>query len=572
MGFLARIRASAAGSALPAWDDYWYSRPGWSSAAGMSVTPETAMKLSAVFACIRVRSESLATCPLIVYRRIPNGGKVRAPEHPLYKVLHDKPNQWQTAVEFIEMMQAHLDLRGNAFSRIVPGPAGAIDQLVPLHPDLVQVYRLPNGRLKYQVRSRFDGEVDWFAQDEIFHIRGLSADGLVGLSPIAVQRETIGTGLGIQDYSGRFFANDARVGTFLKHPNKFRDDATREKFRENWQKSQTGENRHKTPVLEDGIELKSLNISNKDAQYLEAYINNREEVCGIYRTPPHKIGILQRATNNNIEHQGIEFVTDAIQPAATRWERRINTDLIDPISEAFGDGTDEYFAEFLVGGLLRGDMKSRYDAYAIGRNWGWLCPDTIRESEGMNPLPEGKGGQEYLRPLNMVPSGTLYLPPMSADEPDPQDPPKQKQLEPNDPPPPEAPDDEGADARARSREQAQLLKSFATEAARRVVRKEVTALRKVLSRDPVNFLAEAATFYETHQLLVSQTMSISPDAAAAYIRSNMTLLHAASGEEQASALDWIEDTAPEGLANAALGFNRAAAFSRAARVLQETSK
>jgi HK97 family phage portal protein len=543
------------GSALPPWDDYWYSRPGWDSAAGMAVTPETAMKLSAVFACVRVRSESLATCPLVVYKRLPNGGKTRAPEHPLYHVLHNSPNQWQTSIEFVEMMQAHLDLRGNAFARIVPGPRGAIDQLVPLHPDLVQVYRLPNGKLKYQVRSRFQGEVYWYAQEEIFHLRGLSSDGLVGLSPIAVQRETIGTALGMQDYSARFFANDATTSTWIKHPGKFKDDAAREKFRQGWQKSQSGENRHRTAVLEDGLELKQIGLSNKDSQFLEAHVNSREEICGIYRTPPHKIGILARATNNNIEHQGIEFVTDAIQPAATRWERRINVDLIDPVSGALDDGA-EYFAEFIVGGLLRGDMKSRYDAYAIGRNWGWLCPDTICEFEGMNPLPEGKGGQEYLRPLNMVPSGTVYLPSMATDVPDPQDKPAPDKNQPAEDPPPDTPDDEGQDARQPSR---QLLHAFATEAARRVVRKEVTALRKTLTRaakqfDATAFATEAQAFYTAHAPLVAQTMCISSAAAKRYAETNLKLLVGVEDpEEKNCALDWIEDTAPEALAMLAIG-------------------
>jgi HK97 family phage portal protein len=166
--------AAATGSALPPWDDYWYSRPGWDSSAGMSVTPESAMQLAAVYSCVRVVSETLASLPLIIYKSLPDGSKIRATQHPLYRVLHDSPNQWQTSFEFIEMMQAHLELRGNAFAHIVPGPRGAIDQLIPLHPDLVQVYRLPSGRLKYQVRSRFTSEVDWYLADEIFHLRGLS--------------------------------------------------------------------------------------------------------------------------------------------------------------------------------------------------------------------------------------------------------------------------------------------------------------------------------------------------------------------------------------------------------------
>jgi HK97 family phage portal protein len=562
MGLVTQIRAAmGGGSALPPWDDYYYSRPSWGSAAGMAVTPETAMKLAAVFSCVRVRSESLASCPLIVYKRLPNGGKARAPEHPLYQVLHNSPNQWQTGIEFIEMMQAHLDLRGNAFSRILPGPRRAIDQLIPLHPDLVQVYRLPTGRLKYQVRSRFTAEVDWYMQEEIFHLRGLSSDGLVGLSPIAVQRETMGSGLGMQDYGGRFFANDATASKWISHPGRFKDDAARDRFRENFTKSQTGENRFKTPVLEDGLTLHAIGISNKDSQFLEAIQANAEQICGIYRVPPHKIGILARATNNNIEWMGLEFVSDCIQPAATRWERRINTDLIDPISEALGDG-QEYFAEFSTGGLIRADTKTRYEAYAIGRNWGILCPDTICEQEGMNPLPEGKGGQEYLRPLNMVPAGTVYVPAMASDAPDPLDKPAPgENNDQSDTPSPDSPDDEGEDASQPSRE---LLRAFAVGAARRVVRKEVAALRKTLNRasrqfDAAAFASEAQSFYASHVSLVAETMCITPEAARQYVENNLKLLVGVEDTaEKSCVLDWIEDTAPDQLAKMALGTKRVA--------------
>lgn len=545
------------GSALPPWDDYWYSRPGWDSAAGMAVTPETAMRLSAVFSCVRVRSETLATCPLVVFRRLPNGGKVRGKEHPLYKVLHNSPNQWQTSFEWVEMMNAHLDLRGNAFSRIIPGPRGAIDQLVPLHPDLVQVYRLPNGKLKYQVRSRFEGEVHWYMQEEILHFRGLSSDGLVGLSPIALQRETMGKGLGMQDYGARFFANDATTSTWIKHPGRFKTDAARDDFKNNWQKSQTGENRHRTAVLEDGLELKQIGISNKDSQFLEATNANAIEICGMYRVPPHMIGMLDRATHSNIEHQGIEFKNSCLQPIATRWERRINADLIDPVSEALG--SDEYFAEFLLGSLERGDMKTRFEAYAIGRNWSFLNPNRICEFEGWDPIPEEKGGEEYIRPLNMVPAGTVYVPPGGADTPDPLDKPTPgNEKEKN--PPPDTPDDVGQDANLRAH-----LRAFATEAARRVVRKEVTALRKTLTRsakqfDATAFATEAQAFYTGHVPLVAQTMCISPVAAKRYAENNLKLLVGVDEpEEKSCALDWIEDTAPETLATLALGTKKIAA-------------
>lgn len=553
-----RAVASGGGQALPPWDDYWYQRPGFDSAAGMAVSPETAMRLSAVYSCVHVRSETLASCPLVIFKRLPNGGKERATEHPLYKLLHNRPNQWQTSLEWVEMMQAHLDLRGNAFSRILPGPSGPIDQLIPLHPDLVQVFRLPNGRLRYQVRSRFQAEVDNYSQDEIFHLRGLSSDGLVGLSPIAVQSETIGTGLGRQDYEGRQLQNDGKPPFVVQYPGKFRDDSARANYRDSMQKSQTGENRGKVMLLEDGMTAKELGVTNKDSQFLETKNATRVEICGMYRVPPHKIAILERSTNNNIEHQGIEFVTDCVRPMAVRWESRLNTDLIDPISAALGD--DEYFAEFLVDGLLRGDMKSRYDAYAIGRNWGWLCPDMICEFEGLNPLPEGKGGQEYLRPLNMVPSGTVYVPPDAEVTPDPAAAPGPGNDDPNNNPPPDTPDDAGNDEAAAAR--GNLLRAFATEAAGRVVRKEVAALRRTLAKSPQAFNEQAPAFYAEHVDLVAQTMCISHKSAERYVAANLKMVREASEpEDKACVLDWIEDTSAEELSRLALA-SRGFAFRR----------
>jgi HK97 family phage portal protein len=537
-----------AGQALPPWDDYWYQRPGVDSSSGMAVSPETSMRLSAVYSCIRVRSETLASLPLIVYRHLPDGGRERAQNHPLYSVLHDAPNQWQTSLEFVEMMQAHLDLRGNAFARIVPGPGRAIDQLIPLHPDLVQVYRLPNGRLKYSVRSRFEAEVDWYTQEEIFHLRGLSSDGLVGLSPIALQRETMGNGLAMDDYSGRFFLNGARPSGVLEYPGKFKDDSARQKFGESWRQAHVQENQHKVAVLEDGMKYTALGVSNADAQFIDSKKMNREEIAGIYRTPPHKIGILERSTNNNIEHQGIEFVTDCMRPIAVRWERRINSDLIQPLD--LGDG-NEYFAEFTLDGLLRGDMKSRYDAYQVGRNGGWLCPNDVCRFENLNPIPPEKGGDDYLRPINYAIAGAPD-PAQSAQSME------QADALPASDPPPDVPDDSGSEG-SDTPANAALLRAFAGEAARRVVRKEVTALRKELAKAAISnlgseFDAAAKEFYEEHVPLISQTMCITAEAASDYVDKNLELLFmTANVFEKQSVIDWIEDTGPDRLAETALG-------------------
>jgi HK97 family phage portal protein len=539
------LRAGAGGQALPPWDDYWFQRPGFDSAAGMAVSPETAMRLSTVFSCIRVRSESLAACPCIIFKRLPNGGKERAPKHPLYKIFNGQPNIWQTSLEFFEMMQAHLDLRGNAFAEILPGPNGPVDQLLPLHPDLVQVYRLPSGRLKYEVRNRWSGEIRWLLQEEMLHIRGLSSDGLVGLSPIAVQRETVGTGLGMQDYAARFVANDSKPPFVLEHPGKFKDDAARKEFRESVQKSQTQGNRGKVMILESGMKATALGVSNKDAQFLEAKNATAVEICGIYRVPPHKVGMLDRATHSNIEHQGIEFVSDCIKPMAVRWQSRLNCDLVDPINEALGN--DEYFVEFLTDGLLRGDMKSRFDAYSVAVNAGFYCPNDAAMSEGMNPIPEEKGGNDYRFPINYKIAGApepALLPAPGAEQPQPSGVEKDDQV-------PNPPLDEGGDQNSAK---TKLLDLFAREAAGRVVRKETAALRKALTRAPEKFMEEAAAFYSSHVTLIAQTMLISESEAKKYAAENLRMLTEASdAADKFCVLDWIEDTAAQELAALALG-------------------
>lgn len=535
------------GVALPPWDDYWYSQPGHDASSGMNVSPETAMRLSAVFACVRVKSETLGSSPLVIFRQKPNGDRERATKHPLYSVFHDRPNQWQTPLEFIEMMQAHLDLRGNAFAIIVPGPRGAIDQLIPQHPDLVQVYRLPNGRLKYQVRSRFTAEINWYTQDEMHHLRGLSSDGLVGMSPIAYQRDVVGNGLAMDDELGKFFRNGARPSGVLQYPGKFKDDAARRDFAESWRKAHTGDNSQKIAVLENGMEYKGVAVTYHDAQFLDLKKMSREEIAGIYRVPPHKIGILERATNNNIEHQGIEFVTDCMRPAAARWEHRINMDLVEPL-EVGEPG--EYFAEFILDGSMRGPMKERYDAYYIGRQGGWLCPNDVCRFENMNSIPEDKGGNDYLRPVNYVVAGAP-------------DPAGQNAIPAGDPAP-DAPDDPGSEGAEPPKEtpptptpeSIALLHGLAADAARRVVRKEVAVLRKILSRSSSAqyFTAEADKFYETHASLVAATLCITKAAAAKYVAENRALLaNVELNADKSCVIDWIEDTAPDSLADLSVG-------------------
>jgi len=462
-------------------DDFWYGPAMGPTASGARVTPDTALQLTAVFACVRVLSETIASLPLFIYRWRSDGGKERAPYNPLYEVLHSRPNQWQTSFEFREMMQGHLELRGNAYARIVSGPRGAVDQLIPLHPDRVTPRRiLGTQRILYKVNWE-GGTTSELTQEEMFHLRGFSLDGVTGLSPVALEREAIGVGLSAQEYAGRFFANDATPSGLLKHPAHFDSEEAEKRFLKSWQAAHSGSNRHKTAMLEDGITYEAIGLTNRDSQFLESRKYQAEDIARIFRVPPHKIGILDRATNNNIEHQGIEFVTDSIVPRARRWEQRINADLI--------LAPETYFAEFLVDGLLRGDIASRYAAYATARQNGWLNANEIRKLENMNPY---EGGDTYWAPVNMVPAEQLGKVPPST-------------------PPPAA---------KATTAQVEMIVEAAAE---RVIRKEVGGLRKIVERADGNqeaAKAEIEKFYAEHARFVASVLGIPQERAESYCRGN----------------------------------------------------
>ena len=369
-------------------DDYWYTGLTQRSITGYAVNPETAMRVAAVFACVRVVSETIAALPLFIYQKTGPDTRSKALNHPLYELLHDQPNPWQTSFEFREMLQSHLELRGNAYAEIIPGPRGAVDQLIPLHPDHVTP-RWSNGKILYRHMNFQTGVTRELTAAEVFHLRGLSSDGLHGTSPISAQVETVGLSLAAQDYGARFFANDATPSGVLEHPASLTKPA-QERIRDSWQKRFSREGQHTTAVLEEGMKYHELGLSNRDSQLLESRKFQAEEIARIFRVQPHKIGILDRATFSNIEHQSIEFVTDTMLPRCRRWEQAIRRDLI--LAKRY------YFAEFNLDGLLRGDFASRMAGYAVGRNWGWWSRNDIRRMENQDPI---EGGDDYLTPVNM---------------------------------------------------------------------------------------------------------------------------------------------------------------------------
>lgn len=363
------------------------------SVAGIPVTVESAMTFAAVFACVRVLAESVASLPLILYRRQADDGKSRATDHPLYPLLHDAPNDEMSSLQLIEAMMANVVLWGNGCSRLVIDNTGRVRELWPL---LSRYLRIERDRASGELIYRYDAPdlKQAFRRWEIFHVAGLSLNGIGGLSVIGYMRRAIGIGLTMDVATENFYGNGARPGIVLKYPGVLSEPA-KEGLRDSWVADHGGpENINRPAVLEEGMELDTYGMPLDDAQFIERAKFQAEEVARMFRVQPHKIGILDRATFSNIEHQGLEFVTDSLRPWLVRFEKRTALDLL------LAEERRDLYAEFLVDALLRGDTLSRYQAYAISRQWGWHSPDDVRAKENENPLPGG-AGKKYLSPLNM---------------------------------------------------------------------------------------------------------------------------------------------------------------------------
>jgi HK97 family phage portal protein len=291
-------------------------------------------------------------------------------------------------------MMAHLLLWGNAYAEIVRDGAGNIVELYPLQPDKMVVERdKETKRIRY--KYFIDNKQIIYPKEKIFHIPGLSFNGLTGISPISAAREAVGLALAVEEFGARFFGNGARPGGILEHPGVLKDP---EKLRKQWEEVYKGVgNSHKVAVLEEGMKYHEIGIPPEDAQFLQTRKFQINEICRIYRVPPHLIGDLEHATFSNIEHQSIEFAVHTIRPWLVRWEQAINKCLLTPSERK------KYFAKFTIDGLLRGDFKTRMEGYAIGRQNGWYSANDIRELEDMNPISEEKGGDLYLINGNMLP-------------------------------------------------------------------------------------------------------------------------------------------------------------------------
>ena len=294
------------------------------------------------------------------------------------------------------MLMAHVVLRGNGYAEIIPSAGNPVAELIPLHPDRVRPFWAPDMTVAYEYQP-LDGPSRIILGSEMFHVRGLGVDGLSGLNPIRLHRETIGEDFAAQEYSARFWANDATPSGVLKIPGTL-DDEAGQRLRKSWERQQTGVNRHRPALLEDGLEYEAIGLTREDAQYVESRKFNGVQIARMFRIQPHMIGILDRATFSNIEAQGIEFVVYTMGPWLRRWEQATRRDLFTVASRR------THFSEFLVDGLLRGDRKARGEFYKSGIINGWLTRNEVRRRENLNPI---KGLDEPLVPVNMTLSDAL---------------------------------------------------------------------------------------------------------------------------------------------------------------------
>ena len=363
--------------------------------SGKPVNERTAMQTTAVYACVRILAEAVASLPLHVYEYQDDGGKKLVHDHPLYYLLHDEPNPEMTSFVFRETLMSHLLIWGNAYAQIIRDGAGRVLGLYPLLPDKMEVQRDDKGNI-YYVYSRNSDENPTFKEygniklkaEDVLHIPGLGFDGLIGYSPIAMAKNAVGMTLACEEYGASFFANGANPGGVLEHPGVLKDPS---KVRESWNSVYRGvSNAHKIAALEEGMKYQQIGIPPEEAQFLETRKFQINEIARLYRIPPHMVGDLDKSSFSNIEQQSLEFVKYTLDPWVIRWEQSLQRSLLLPGEKG------KYFIKLNVDGLLRGDYQSRMNGYAVGRQNGWFSANDIREMENMNPIPDEEGGNLYL--------------------------------------------------------------------------------------------------------------------------------------------------------------------------------
>ena len=359
------------------------------SKTGVQVSEDNALTFSAVYAAVRIISETIASIPLNVYQA-DGETRVKAVGHPVQDLLAKAPNSVSSTFTFREAMASNLVLHGNAYAKIEMNAAGRPTALIPLNPMKVEV-KVVDGEKVYVFDKKHT-----YLDYEILHFVGLSFNGLTGKSPLAMAREAVAIGLAAQEYGARFYSNGANAGGVITAPGRLNTEVVK-RLRESWNRAQSGNsNSHSTAILEEGMKYEKIGLDPEAAQFLQSRKFQVNEIARIFRIPPSYLADLENSsTRANTEQQAIQFVRDCITPYVRRMEVELNRKL-------FREDEPNLYAYFTMEGLMRGDQKARYEAYAVARNWGWLSVNDIRDLENLNPV---EGGDIYLQPLNMQRAG-----------------------------------------------------------------------------------------------------------------------------------------------------------------------
>lgn len=362
------------------------------SAAGVHVSGETAMRCAPFYSSVRVLSEPIAQLPFILYERKPAGGRERAINHRLFPILHDSPNEYQTAFEFRQELMVNALIYGHGFAYISRNGDGEVLELLPI----------PNANIKVKFGEKYQIQYTLTEGSEerpvdagdIFRISGFPGNlrNYTPMEAVSFMRDPVGLAIAAERFGALLFGNGARPGGILSHPQKLSPEAKRN-LKDSWNQLFSGAGAHGTAVVDEGMKWEKVSYSAEESQMLQTRKHQRSEIAGALGVPAHRINDLEKATFSNIEHSALEFVIHSVLPHSKRWEQAVHKWLLRPAER------QKYFAEFLVDGLLRGDIKARYEAYQIALMYGVMSPNEVRARENLNPR---ENGDEYYVPANLM--------------------------------------------------------------------------------------------------------------------------------------------------------------------------
>jgi HK97 family phage portal protein len=491
MGFFDRAIGTL-GAATPApTDDFWYNPVGQATVSGITLTPEGAQKVSAFYRGVDILSTATAMLPCPLYRRLPDdGGREVARDNALYGLIQRQPNVWQDEFQWKRMMIRHVIFRGNGLNRIVPGPGGYPEQLWPLSPDCMRYDQNDRtGRLVYIYRDPKKNTEEVLTQDEVFHLRGATDDGKVGVGVVQWARESIGLAMATESYASRLFSQGNMFGVVLESPGR-PDEELAASLRAQFQKAHSGlANAHMAAVLFGGMKASRVSMTGEETQFVLSRKFSINDIARWLGLPPHMLGDLDRSTNNNIEHQGQEFVTYHLGPWLRMFESAANMQLVlDP---------ETYYFEFNRDALVRGDIAARWQAYQIAISTGAFTRNEVRVKENANKLP---GLDKPLDPAHLT--GKQEQPAKGGDA----------EVDDDEPEPREAKRKAQRKAAA-TPSRAELI---VQESAARLLRKEIAAVSAAAVRhasDEDAFVQTVTAFYDKHAALVVASLQL-PEATA----------------------------------------------------------